>query len=45
MLFSNIFDAEIIDNKSEADWTCCVLPETRGVDDFVIAVFGMVLLQ
>ena len=45
MFFSNIFDAEVIDNKSEADWTCRVLPETRGVDDFVVAVFGEALLQ
>ena len=45
MLFSNIFDTEIIDNKSEADGTCCVFPETRGVDDLVIAVFGEPLSQ
>ena len=45
MLFSNILNAEIVDNESEADWSCSVFPETRGVDDFIVAVFGEVLFQ
>ena len=45
MLFSNILNAEIVDNESEADWSCSVFPETRGVDDFVVAVFCEALFE
>ena len=45
MLFSNIFNAEVVYHESEADWSCVVFPETGGVDDFVVAVFGEALFM
>ena len=31
MLFANVFDAEVIDNKAEADWASLVVPKARSV--------------
>ena len=45
VLFSNILNSKIVDNESEADWSCSVFPEARGVDDFVVSVFGEALFQ
>ena len=31
MLFANVFDAKVIDNKAEADWVPLVAPKARSV--------------
>ena len=31
MLFANVFDGEVIDNKAEADWVPLVAPKARSV--------------
>jgi hypothetical protein len=41
----HIFHAEIVDNKCEGDWACCVLPETRSLLAFEISVGGKAFLE
>lgn len=45
MFFADVFDAEVVDNESEAYRSGNVFPEAWGVDDFVVAVLGEALLE
>jgi hypothetical protein len=40
MLFPNIFNAEIIDNEGEGDWSPFVAPEAWSVRALMISVGG-----
>lgn len=42
MLATDVLDIEVINNKREEDWPCCVLPETGSVASRSIIVFSKV---
>lgn len=45
MLPTNVFDAEVINDKGEKDWMCCMAPETGSVASRSIVVHGKVYNQ
>ena len=45
MLFTNIFDAEVINDECKANGAGDMLPQAWCVIDFVVAMFGKALFE
>ena len=45
MLFTNIFDSKIIDDKAECDCMGNVFPWSEGVGYFIVSLWGDLLLE